>query len=90
MNPNITCNIVQNNPDKPWDWVRLTQNSNILYSEEDIFRFYLQHKLAQFLQQTFREANYNPSFLLCRRRLFHEYDEMNVKRKTFLKNHLKK
>ena len=31
QNPNITWDIVKNNPDKPWDWYRLSKNPNITW-----------------------------------------------------------
>ena len=29
MNPNITCEIIQNNPDKHWHWKWISKNPNI-------------------------------------------------------------
>jgi hypothetical protein len=31
MNPNITLEIVQNNPDEPWDWHGISKNPNITW-----------------------------------------------------------
>ena len=29
MNPNITVDFIENNPDKPWDWEGISMNPNI-------------------------------------------------------------
>ncbi len=31
MNPNITFDIIQDNPDKPWDWLGISRNPNITW-----------------------------------------------------------
>ena len=75
-NPNITWKIVEQNPEKPWNWSSLSRNSNFLCSEEDILEYYIKYKAASRIQKVFRESNYNPAYLLCRKRLFREFEEM--------------
>ena len=87
-NPNITWNIVrhlwwpmrlwrvQQNLDKPWCWSALSCNPTFICSEEDIIQFYIRHKAASRIQKIFREANYNPAYLLCQKRIYREFEEL--------------
>ena len=75
-NPNITWDIVQQNLDKRWDWSFLSLNPSFLCSEEDIFEFYILHKSACRIQKGFREANTNPNYLLCQKRIYREFNEL--------------
>ena len=77
-NLNITWDIVQQNLDKPWNWSYLSLNPSFLCSEEDIFYFYTRHKSACRIQMSFREANMNPKYLICQKRIYREFDELIV------------
>ena len=76
FNPNITWNIVQQNPNLGWNWSTLSCNPTFICSEEDIIQFYIRHKAASRIQKIFREANYNPAYLLCQKRIYREFEEL--------------
>ena len=75
-NPIITWDIIQQNLDKPWNWSFLSLNPSFLCSEEDILEFYIRHKSVCLIQRSFREANMNPNYLLCKKRIYSEFDEL--------------
>ena len=78
LNSNITRDIVQQNPDKPWDWFELSRNPNFLCADEDILEYYIRQKAASCIQKWFREANMNPRYLLCQKRIYGEFEELIV------------
>jgi hypothetical protein len=61
--------IIQNNPDKPWNWSYISQNK--FNKEKELF-YLKQYRiyLATFrLQQYFNRMYDNPNYLFCRTRL---------------------
>jgi len=68
-NPNITMEMIENNPDKPWDWDWVSENK--FSKEKELFyQKYYHIYLATFrLQQYFNRMYDNPNYLFCRTRL---------------------
>lgn len=74
MDPRATFEYVAKNKEKPWDF-------KILFKKRDFFkicekdlqrRYYAANKIAA----KFKEANANPEYTLCRRRLEREFSEI--------------
>ena len=68
-NPNITMEMIENNPDKPRDWDYISYNK--FTKEKELF-YLKQYRiyLATFrLQQYFNRMYDNPDYLFCRTRL---------------------
>ncbi len=78
MNPNITWKNVKSNLDKPWDWYALSQNTNILLSTNDIFAVVKQYHSVLVIQKVWRQVISNPEYMICKRRLLHEYNSMDT------------
>ena len=66
--------MVNANPDKPWDWGELSRN--LLTKEKEVFmeRKMREHNVTFKIQTYWRRANYNPEYELCKRRLMRECD----------------
>ena len=70
--PNITWEIVKDNPDKPWDWSYLSQNQFKINKEIFIERKLKEHMMVFRIQCRWRRANYDPKYKLCKKRLMKE------------------
>ena len=75
-NPNITWDIIIINPDKPWNWYHISANPNMLISTLDIYDIIRRYMAVRTIQKTWRHVNTNPSYNVCRCRLFREYNEL--------------
>lgn len=63
--------------DKPWDWGRLSISPNFLCDYQDMIDAYTKHPMTRRIHKAFREANCNPSFSMCRQRLYGEFKEIS-------------
>ena len=75
QNHNITWSIVKKTY-KTWKWYYLSKNPNLICSDDEMVDLYIKFKSARRIQRAFREANTNPAYLLCKRRLLVEFNEM--------------
>jgi hypothetical protein len=75
MNPNITWCIVQDNPDKPWDWGELSRNPSMLLSNQELVNIIKRDKSVQIIQKAWRHSISNPTYKVCKKRLFLEFSE---------------
>lgn len=73
---NITWDLLKKNIEEPWNWYNLSQNDNFICSEDEMAKLYLCNKSAKCIQRYFQEANLNPYYLLCKKRLMYEFNEM--------------
>lgn len=82
-NPNITWDIINETLNGPRDWFELSCNP--FKKDKEIFmdRKLREHISAFKIQTYWRCANYNPNYLLCKKRLMREYDEYGIEDKLF-------
>ena len=68
-NPNITIEIIENNPEKPWYWNWISLNR--FKKEKELFyeKWYKIYMATFRLQQYFNRMYDNPNYLFCRTRL---------------------
>ena len=52
---------VNNNPDKPWDWIHISSNPFTKEKEEFIERRYREHLVAVLIQNAYKNALVNPN-----------------------------
>ena len=69
QHPNITMEMIENNPDKPWNWKGISKNK-FTKEKELFYQKYYRIYMATFrLQQYFNRMYDNPNYLFCRTRL---------------------
>jgi len=66
-NPNITHEIIQNNPDKDWYWYAFYFNKMELGKEKWVNQRRLQHIKAIQIQRHWRNCSCNPEYKLAQR-----------------------
>jgi hypothetical protein len=76
INPNITFEFVYENPNRPWDWYSLSTYRNMLLSSMDLYGIIKRHSAAKAIQKHWRHNIANPCYMVCRRRLLREFDEI--------------
>ena len=83
LNPNINWDIINETLNGPRDWFELSCNP--FKKDKEIFmdRKLREHISAFKIQTYWRCANYNPNYLLCKKRLMREYDEYGIEDKLF-------
>jgi hypothetical protein len=74
-NPNITWDIIQANPDFPWDWDCISQNPNLfkINTPKVIREYFAQKTIAKY----WRNAICNPEYTICKKRLQKEFNELH-------------
>ena len=65
-NPNITWDIIQNNPDKEWNWMMISLNTMEKGKEKWIDDKRIQIIKALQIQRHWRNCSCNPQFALAR------------------------
>ena len=74
--PNITWDIVKENLDKPWDWFGLGMNPNILMTDQELCEIVKRIVKARVIQRYWRICVSDPNYLVCRKRLLYEHNNM--------------
>jgi hypothetical protein len=72
----ITYEIVQNNRNLPWVWHCLCKNKNMFDIEVEFKLKAREHLAAYKIQQTWLRSYYNPEYLICKRRLYNEFENL--------------
>jgi hypothetical protein len=72
----ITYENVSDNINLPWDWGALSGNKNMLDIESEFKLKAREHLAAYKIQQTWFKAYYNPEYLICKRRLYNEFENL--------------
>jgi hypothetical protein len=75
----ITYEIVSKNRNLPWDWGALSGNKKMLDIESEFKLKAREHLAAYKIQQTWFKAYYNPEYLICKRRLYNEFESLSLK-----------
>ena len=67
---------LSSNSNKPWDWHGLSENLFKKNKERFMERKHLEHIAAFRIQCKWREANEDPRYELCRKRLNRDYNDL--------------
>ena len=77
QNPNITWEIVRDNPDKLWDWNGISSNSKVFKLPEQNLHTHIKEYIScNRIKRAWHHCNNDPSYLVCRRRLLREYENL--------------
>jgi hypothetical protein len=76
INPDITFDFVHANPEKPWKWRSISTHRNMLLSSMDICDIIKRHRAAKAIQRHWRHSITNPCYMVCKRRLLREFNEI--------------
>ena len=71
-NPAITWTVVKDNLDKPWCWYYLSSNPDILMTNQERSEIVK----AKVIQRYWRICVTNPNYLVCKKRLLYEHENM--------------
>ena len=78
-NPNISWEIIQQNPDKPWSWFCSSYNKALFkLPQAKIVECIRQHIAAKSIARHWKVCNSNPEYLVCRKRLLHEFKSLLI------------
>jgi hypothetical protein len=75
---------VADNPHKGWDWTSLILNDSFLFHEDDqdwidcVVNYMRKVHAVRTIQRAFFRAITNPAYVLCRKRVYSEFQELSV------------
>ena len=72
-NPNITLENINQTPFNNWNYDVFQVNPNFLLSNEDLIK--KNHAIC-IIQRAYKKCYYNPDYLVCRKRLIKEYNNL--------------
>lgn len=75
-NPNLTWDIVQAFPNKPWSWFMMSSNPSIFDVSAQVEKWSKKHMAAYKIQQKWLNAYYHPNSPICQRRLQREFTSL--------------
>jgi hypothetical protein len=77
-NQNITYNNVICNQDKPWNWSNLSSNPSMLLCHNELCNIIKEYHSISVIQRIWKHVISNPEYMMCKRRLLHEYNTMDT------------
>jgi hypothetical protein len=72
----ITYEIVSQNRNLPWNWCGLSRNKNMFDIEVEFKLKAREHLAAYKILQYWLRSYYNPEYLICKRRLYNEFENL--------------
>ncbi len=77
QNPNITLENILQHPDKPWSWFCLSYNKGLFkLPQAKLVECIRQYTAAKSIARHWKVCNSNPEYLVCRKRLLHEFKSL--------------
>ena len=73
-NPNITMEMIKENPDKPWNWYWISSNKFIKEKDDFIERKCREYMAVYKIKEYWKECYYSPYTRIGKRRLRRSYD----------------
>ena len=76
MNPNITIDIVKNNPDKPWNWGNISMNKFEKDKELFIEEAYKKHLASYKIQNWWKHITMSPYYKIGCKLINKKYNDL--------------